>query len=106
MNPPPTDPPCPACGNTPTSLIEDGYSTGLTPWWKYYVQKFSPFRLIRRKTEFRWIPMGECDQVIWSHECVAVKMWHSPLVDAVTTCNVSTADFDFASHWCPLPPLP
>jgi len=107
MNIPPTpEPPCPTCGNTPASLIEDGYGINLVPWWQHYLQKFNPFRLIQRKTEFRWIPMGERDQEIWSHEVVAVKMWHSQATDTVNTCNASIADFDFVSHWCPLPPLP
>ncbi len=45
MNP---KPPCPACGQPPASMIEDGYSIDLTPWWRYYVQKFNPFKRRRR----------------------------------------------------------
>lgn len=41
-------PPCPACGQPPASMIEDGYSIDLTPWWRYYAQKFSPFKRRRR----------------------------------------------------------
>lgn len=97
------EPPCPTCGNPPASLIEDGYSIDLTPWWKHYLQRFNPFRLIRRKTEFRWILMGENDQAIWSHEMVAVR--NSQDVDAEHTRNITLADLSFATHWCPLPPL-
>lgn len=28
----------------PASLIEDGYSIDLTPWWRYYLQKLLPFK--------------------------------------------------------------
>jgi hypothetical protein len=47
-------PPCPACGHPPASMIEDGYSIDLTPWWRYYVQKFNPFK--RRR---RMVPMDD-----------------------------------------------
>lgn len=107
MNSPPTpEPPCPTCGNPPASLIEDGYSIDLTPWWKHYLQRFNPFRLIRRKTEFRWILMGENDQAIWSHEMVAVKIWHKEIVRVMPTRNTMDINFADATHWCPLPPLP
>ncbi len=41
-------PPCPACGHPPASMIEDGYSIDLTPWWHYYAQKLNPFKRRRR----------------------------------------------------------
>lgn len=66
-------PPCPACGHPPASMIEDGYSIDLTPWWRYYVQKFNPFK--RRR---RMVPMDD------------VK----PMLDAleyyITTCDYQT----------------
>ena len=116
MNPnnTPPEPPCPACGSTPASLIEDCISTDLTPWWRHYAQKFNPFRLIRRQTEMRlirrqtemrWIPMGECDQAIWSHSFIVTQDITSPL-EIHDTRSICLHDLRFAHHWCPLPPLP
>jgi len=106
MNPPTLEPPCLTCGSTPASLIEDVHSIDLVPWWKYYAQQFNPFRLIRRTTEIRWIPMGENDQAIWSHQAIAVKMWREDNVDSAITSDITINDLTFVSHWCPLPPLP
>ena len=102
----PSEPPCPTCGNPPASMIEDGYSIDLIPWWKHYLQKFNPFRLIRRQTEFRWVPMGENDQAIWSHEAIAVRARLTYEVKAIFTHDTIPSDLDIVSHWCPLPPLP
>jgi hypothetical protein len=88
-------------------MIEDGYTTDLLPWWRHYWQKFNPFRLIRRQTEFRWVPMGENDQAIWSHEMVAVCWRADGYVEAAFTRDITLNDLmDRASHWCPLPPHP
>jgi len=48
MKPTTSEPPCPACGGTPASLIEDCISTDLTPWWRYYAQKLNPFKRRQR----------------------------------------------------------
>ena len=103
--PPPPSPPCPACGGTPASLIEDRYSTDLTPWWKHYAQKLNPFRLIQRKTEMRWIPMGENDQAIWSHDYIVTRNI-AGTIDIRDTRPVVLHDLRYETHWCPLPPLP
>jgi len=29
---------------TPASMISDGYTIDLTPWWKYYLRKLFPFK--------------------------------------------------------------
>ena len=50
---------CPACGQPPASMIEDGYSIDLTPWWRYYVQKFNPFK--RRR---RMVPMEDVNKLL------------------------------------------
>ena len=105
MNPTTPEPPCPVCGGTPASMIEDCVSTDLTPWWRHYAQKFNPFRLIRRQTGMRWIPMGECDQAIWSHEQIVVR-YLSGFVQVFTPCLHTPQDLSNATHWCPLPPLP
>ena len=54
-------PTCPACGQPPASMIEDGYSIDLTPWWRYYLRKFNPFK--RRR---RMVPMEDVMEVLKS----------------------------------------
>lgn len=29
---------------TPASMISDGYTIDLTPWWRYYLRKLFPFK--------------------------------------------------------------
>ena len=35
---------CPTCA----SMISDGYTIDLTPWWRYYARKFNPFKRRRK----------------------------------------------------------
>lgn len=32
----------------PASLISDGYTIDLVPWWRHFVHRFNPFRRRRR----------------------------------------------------------
>ena len=105
-------PSCPACGGTPASLTEDGYSTDLTPWWKHCAQKFNPFRLTRRKTEMRWTPTEGDDEHLWDeHEYVALLVGGDNAVFPfviVTSRQVPVHEdvLERVTHYCPLPPTP
>lgn len=123
------EPTCPACGGTPASMIEDGYSTDLVPWWRHYVQKFNPFRPIRRKTEFEWQPIetapmdGSWVLVVGAEgkpysACYNTK--EDTFYDETEDKFFSGGWTDYGdsgppwhnknlynpTHWCPLPPLP
>ncbi len=105
MNPSP-EPTCPACGGTPASMIEDGYSTDLVPWWRHYAQKFNPFRLVRRKVVMRWIPFTTA--AVMSGYDYVVVLFKDGSVASYDREDLHTFRyyFDTATHWCPLPPLP
>ena len=118
MKPSP-EPTCPACGGTPASMIEDGYSTDLVPWWRHYVQKFNPFR--RKPPPTRWIGWVELRgegrrqwKEYWADD-KAIKKALLLSLDPYARIAVSVVDkyderhlwlFPYAKYWCPIPDLP
>jgi len=111
-----TDPddiiPCPTCGKPPASLIEDGYGIDLVPWWRYFLQRINPWRMVfpAPRPEMQWIPIGECDNQMRMHDRVALLVGKNV---SFRYAVIVTSQFpahrdalDRATHWCPLPPFP
>lgn len=91
--------------NTPASMIEDGLSTDLAPWWRYYLQKFNPFK--RRKLKMEWLPLTAVADMLQHGGHVAV-LDDNGWVACYTHDEILTWShrFDKTKYWCPLPPLP
>ena len=99
----------PTPSKTPASLIEDGYSIDLVPWWKYLWQRFNPWHP-SPKEGMRWIPINPIEE----SSCVAtvdpaVAVLYKDGSVAVSTYNemrLCIRRSKEITHYCPLPPLP
>jgi len=104
-------------------MIEDGYSIDLTPWWRYYAQKFNPFKRRRRMVPMQWLPIetaptdGSVRIMIAEfrgRELVdidfdAIQEWEYESWELPQPYLIWVSAFDRVenpTHWCPLPPLP
>ena len=95
----------PAPSKTPASMIEDGYSIDLVPWWKYLWQRFNPWHPWP-KEEIKWIPVGPA---MFGMENSHVAVLYSDKTVCTFTRDellLHSHRFQSATHYCPLPPLP
>jgi len=90
---------------TPVSLVEDIYTTDLTPWWRYLLLRLNPWRLVRQRPEMRWrVFTAEVFQ-IQTHVAV---LYGDKLVTTFTPEELRrhAKRLGAATHYCPLPELP